>query len=296
MLSICIPVFNVDVTILTAELIRQANIIKLPIEVRIYDDGSIEQYKNINRTLSKNEVVVYYELPRNLGSAAIRNKLANDAKYEHLLFLDSDSDIPEDYLTNYQKYINQEFMIVCGGRVHPQNLPSSEYSLRWYVGKKREDFNAKTRSIIPNKSFMSNNFMVKKSLFDTIRFNEEIKRSGHEDTMFGMELEKHNIQIHHIDNALTHIGLENNQEFIQKTKQRIDTLKYLEKYHHNNPLLYKRITLLKYAQWVETLSLQKRFRWFYNRYQNKLENHLSSNKPNLYIYDLYKLSYYTTLQ
>ncbi len=296
MLSICIPVFNVDIVKLTKELWKQANQLNLPIEIRIYDDGSQEYYKNINRQVISNEVVHYNELPHNLGCAAIRNKLATDALFDNILFLDSDSELPKNYLETYHPYLQNDFQLVCGGRVHPKVLPSEEYSLRWYVGKKREDFNAQNRNLIPNKSFMSNNFIVKKKLFENIKFNENIPRSGHEDTMFGIELERNSIKIQHIDNALVHIGLENNAEFIQKTKQRVETLKYLESYHHNTPLLYKRIKLLKYVKLAETLSLHRCLSWFYHKYHCKMEKNLSSEQPNLYIYDLYKLSYYATLQ
>lgn len=292
MLSICIPIYNVDIIKLVTKLHSQASNCQLNFEIRLYDDGSSETYKNTNRAIKKLNNVVLLELPNNLGSAAIRNKLLRDSKYNNILFLDSDSDIEDDYIKKYVPYLYKNQLIICGGRVHPKVLPSKEYSLRWTVGIEREDYNAQQRKQCPNKSFMSNNFMVKKQLFDIVSFNEKIQRSGHEDTMYGIELEKKGINIEHFDNPVTHIGLETNKEFIHKTRQRIDTLNYLAK-QNTDELIYRRITLLGAHRKLKFFNLLFRFIYLFGK--NMLETHLQSKKPNMRIYDLYKISYLSTL-
>lgn len=295
MLSICLPVYNVNITKLVENLNQQAIFNDLTLEVLAYDDGSKPEFKEANRNIKNIRHVKYLELPKNLGSAAIRNKLAADASFDNILFMDSDSGISSDYLLNYIPYIKSKHIIVYGGRIHPKSLPSRDKSLRWEVGKKKEDHPAEIRQLIPNKSFMSNNFLAKKNLFNTIKFDESIPRSGHEDTMFGIELELNGINIFHINNPVVHIGLESNNEFITKTEQRLETLKYLEAIQKNNPLFFKRITMLRYFKWVKKFRLTLLFSSLFNISKNWMTNKLLIKHPSMLIYDLYKLGYYSNL-
>jgi hypothetical protein len=142
---------------------------------------------------------------------------------------------------------------------------------------------------------MSNNFLTHKSLFNTIKFDETIERSGHEDTMFGIELERKRIYIQHIDNPVIHIGLESNEEFITKTEQRLETLKYLTRKHKNNKLLTERITILKYFSIVKALKLTGLCGLVFNHSKHFLAKLLLVKNPSMIIYDLYKLGYYSNL-
>ncbi len=295
MLSICIPVYNVDVTMLVRNLIQQVQQLSISIEVLLYDDGSKIEYKKKNRALKKYDQVKYNELEVNHGSAAIRNKMAAESLYDYLLFLDSDSEISNDYLQKYLPYINSKKQIICGGRIHPEKLPSINKSLRWKVGKLREDFSAEQRNKIPNKSFMSNNFLIKKSLYKKVLFDETIKRSGHEDTMFGIKLELMGVYIFHINNPLIHVGLEDNIEFINKTEQRLDTLKIIEINNINNELLYKRITVLRYYNILKKLKLISITGLFFNLSKSVLSKYLIVSNPSMFIYDIYKLGYYSLI-
>jgi len=295
MLSVCIPVYNFDVTPLVKKLVKQANLNSINLEIIIFDDGSEISYKEINKSIANLNEIKYKELTNNLGSAATRNSLVAEAKYNQILFLDSDSDIHSEFLKNYMPYLTCNNMIVYGGRVHPDILPSENKSLRWKVGKIKEDHDVKMRSKVPNKSFMSNNFLVKKELFNKISFDETIKKSGHEDTMFGIELEQKGIYIIHINNPVVHIGLENNDEFILKTKQRLVTLKHLTEYHKGNQLLKKRITILKYFNFIETYKLVNVINIVFKLTKNRIEKNLCTKNPSILLYDFYKLGYYSNL-
>ncbi len=295
-LSICIPVFNVDIVDLTHKLIAQAKEYDIEVEINIIDDGSAKSYKEHNSKVSTLNQTKYVELPQNMGCAAIRNQLATTAKYDNILFLDSDSGIAEDYLLKYKPFLNTDDLIVCGGRIHPQTLPGSEFSLRWKVGKLKEDFDAEHRSKEPNKSFMSNNFLTKRKLFEILKFDEEIPRSGHEDTVFGIELEEKNISITHINNPVVHIGLEENDHFLRKTKQRIETLVFILNKYGNKPLINNRITILRYFFIVQQLKLTKIIAILFKKTVLRLEKHLMKNNPSMLIYDLYKIGYLASLK
>ena len=294
MISICTPVYNVVVVDLVKELIAQSVREKIEIEILVFDDGSNLHIKKKNRPIERFANVNYTESVTNIGSAAIRNKMGKAAKYDHLLYIDSDSDIGDQYLKNYAAILNQH-LISCGGRIHPDKLPSNEYSLRWKVGKIREDFNAHHRSKVPNKSFMSNNFLVKRSFFEEITFDEEIKKSGHEDTMMGIRMEEKDIIIHHIDNPVIHIGLETNDEFLIKTRQRLDTLAFIHNRDPNTVLMRKRITLLKYFNTVKRLRLIQLIGIIFDFTQKCMERNLTSLKPSMVLYDCYKIGYFSKI-
>lgn len=295
MLSICIPVYNYDLRPLITDLINQADFIGLEIEIIVYDDGSDQSFKLLFEELKNLKEVRYHEAFENMGCAATRNKMARWAKYSNILFIDSDSALPENYLKKYQPLLSSDILITYGGRIHPIELPSADKSLRWKVGKKREDFTAEQRRIVPNKSFMSNNFLAKKELFDQIQFDSNIKRSGHEDTMFGIKLEEKGIHINHINNSLTHVGLENNDEFIAKNRQRLETLKVIMSNNQNNKLVKKRIKIIKYYEICRLAGLLPLVRFTYRKSNKTIEKHLHTRNPNLWLFDFYKLGYYSTL-
>ena len=88
MISICIPVYNFNITSLVNELSNQVNSLNIPCEIIVIDDCS-ENFKRINKI--ECEKHTYIELSENIGRARIRNLFLKYAKYEYLLFLDCDS-------------------------------------------------------------------------------------------------------------------------------------------------------------------------------------------------------------
>mgnify|MGYP000465830659 CR=1 FL=1 len=79
--------------------------------------------------------------------------------------------------------------------------------------------------------------LISKSLFQQLKFNESISEYGHEDTLFGIELQTKNIPINHILNPVVHLGLENEAIFLNKQEKAIQNLVLLlkqEKYKSSN--------------------------------------------------------------
>src|SRR4030042_667421 len=100
MISICIPVYNFDVTSLVSELSEQVKSLPKPYEVIIIDDCSDNKFKAINRNVCKS--FIYIELEENIGRSKIRNLFLRYAKYGYLLFIDCDSIIESsDFLLKY---------------------------------------------------------------------------------------------------------------------------------------------------------------------------------------------------
>lgn len=296
MLSILLPVFNFDVRELVKTLHFQSVNAGIDFEIIVIDDASKEKSKLINREISSLKSVNYIEESTNLGRSKIRNKLADIANFDNLLYLDCDSNIDNpEFVTNYINHL-QEGDVIYGGRKYYYTSPSdNRLKLHWLHGIKREQIPVSTRSGEPNKSFMTNNFIITRDAINEVRFNERIRGYGHEDTLFGYDLAKCNITIQHIDNPVIHLGLESNEEFLRKTREGIKNLKQIMKINGNEKRLVKDITLLAYYKKIKNLGLEKTIRYVYRKSEVHLRKNLMSEHPALVLFDLYKLGYLCTL-
>jgi glycosyltransferase involved in cell wall biosynthesis len=292
MLSVLIPVYNYDVRELVEEIHKQASRERVNFEILVIDDASEQDYREINRQLLTLPHVLYTEENINLGRSKIRNKLAERAKYSNLLFMDCDSGIVNpDYVSTYISNIGRS-PVVYGGRLYDKSIKiNMPYKLHWLYGIKREQSPAHHRRVEPNRSFQTNNFLINKDLLCSIGFNVKITGYGHEDTLFGYELKKRNIAIEHIDNPVVHLGLEPGEEFLRKTREGIKNLKRIMRINGNEKRLIRDITILAYYNKIEKLGLNRPFEYFYKRYEHILRRNLLSSKPNLFVFDLYKLGY-----
>tara|TARA_B100000809_G_scaffold266851_1_gene332205 strand:- start:22472 stop:23374 length:903 start_codon:yes stop_codon:yes gene_type:complete len=290
MLSICIPLYNMDIQNLYDALKSEIKVLNEPIEIIVIDDCSLTHFKTKNRVTCKQGK--YIELSQNVGRAKIRNLFLDTAYYENLLFLDCDGLIIDDhFINNYLKVIkNVSFDVICGGRVYLKQKPNRKYLLNWEHGIKKESKPYEERRKNAYQSFMTNNFIIKKSVFETIRFDEKITTYGHEDTLFGFLLKQKNKTIIHINNPVLNGDNEANKIFLQKTEDSVQNLIYiLNNKEYSNSFIDK-VKLLKIYS-----KLQKnRFISFYNIFffvSKPLMRFLLSEGiyGSLIIFDLYKL-------
>ena len=97
MLSILIPTYNYDCTRLVGDLHRQAERLGVAYEIIVADDASpIPTYKERNRAINALAHCRLIELEENVGRARIRNRLADEAQHEWLLFMDADAEVMSD--------------------------------------------------------------------------------------------------------------------------------------------------------------------------------------------------------
>jgi cellulose synthase/poly-beta-1,6-N-acetylglucosamine synthase-like glycosyltransferase len=224
MISVCIPIYNFDVSKLVKTLECQIIELSVPSEIIMIDDDSDEEYKRINRSCNHE---TYIELTENIGRSKIRNLFLKYAQYQYLLFIDCDSLIvSDDFLKRYVTFIKQkqDGNVICGGRVYSLDPPIRKYMLRWKYGVQRESQSVDARRKYPNRSFMSNNFLIRRQILAKFPFDERISEYGHEDTLFGYILKKNGISIIHIDNSVLNGKLEENNEYLQKINKSIKNL------------------------------------------------------------------------
>ncbi|MES2837307.1 MAG: glycosyltransferase [Bacteroidota bacterium] len=288
MLSVLIPIFNFDCTSLVIEIINQCNANNLTFEVITIDDFSNSDYKEKNKNLSIFQNTKYSELPSNIGRSKIRNLLAKTASYDNLLFLDCDSEIENtDFIKNYIPYFNNN-KVVYGGRCYKNQTPKEKKEiLRWKYGIKRETISAEQRKTNTYLYFLTNNFLCSKNTFNSVQFNENLVGYGHEDTLFAQELKKKNIEILHVENALTHVGLETTELFLSKTKEGISNLFKAAKSYNLNTT---EIKLYRNFERLNKFKLSAVYLFFYSLLIKKIiEKNLHSQNPSLFFFDLFKL-------
>lgn len=291
MLSICIPIYNYDVTCLVSALKKQIIQEKLICEVLLVDDCSsdMELFER-NKKLVDNDSVSLIRLSENSGRSLVRNFLASKASHSSLLFIDCDTcPVNDDFLFNYYRETVSE--VVVGGIAYRDGMPDEKCSLRWYYGRNREEIDAHSRAKKPYASFMTGNFMVRKSVFERIKFDESITQYGHEDTLFGIQLKQLGITIKHIDNPVFHDGIEPNVTFIAKTKVGIENLIYLYWNTNNRKDFAHHVKLVKYYRIIYSMGLVRIVAWCYRVGESRLLKSLNKKEPNLKLFDVFKLGY-----
>ncbi len=292
MISILIPVYNYNCTVLVEDLQKQCMQANVPFEILVLDDTSTK-FKAENRAINALDNCRYVEAKSHIGPAKIRNELGEMAQYEHIVFIDSDAVVDNSNFIQTYLDAKDKAQVVIGGMTYSKQ-PPKENALRWYYGSKREDLPASIRNKNPYKSLISFNFMMERNVFNEHPFDESSldmkkKEYGHEDTLLGLRFKKHNISVYHIDNQLIHNTQESNEVFMNKS------LKSVERY----------VTNPRFKEW-EVVSQIKIFRVFqrlksfgavgvlsliYIFFGDKMRRRLFQPNPPIRLFDLYRLSH-----
>jgi len=289
MLSVCIPVYQVDVRPLVRSLQAQAAVLPIPLEIFCLDDASDPFWQRLNRELEGQDLVRYEELTENLGRARIRNRLAREAVHPYLLFLDSDARLSRpDFLERYAQELPTDAVLCGGGHYQPEPPVDSRYWLHWYYGSRVEQKPAAQRRQQPYLGFKTFNFLVPRRLLLEHPFDENLVSYGHEDTLWGMELERAGIPIRHLDNPACHAGLEPVEKFLQKQRQAIDQLLVLEGAYPRLP-----VRLLRWGRQLEARRLDAPVRWMVQLISPILGRMLTGHRSvvSLWALHIFKLGY-----
>jgi len=296
MISILIPVKDYDIVALVHSM--RDGLEKVPEygEILIGDNGSSSDYRNKYLQLEGPGVRVVVS-EKNIGRAAIRNRLAMEAKGDWLLFIDADTMIrgtAEAYLLNWLPMINTA-RVICGGIAYNDTPPGDpDKTLRWKFGRKNEQIKASDRNKRPHSGFTTFNVMIEKSVFSKIRFNEELKQYGHEDTLLGYQLKKAGINILHIDNTLIHEGLETNRIFIDKTKRSIENLSHLYDKVTDKRVFTSCVPMLRTYNKLNKIRLTRIIAGIYINYRDRMEIRLDSADASLLLFGFYRMALFCT--
>ena len=294
MISILIPTYHYDCTELVSELVKQCLSSGVTYEIICQDDASNSEINKKNQTINTFPSCFFYTNEKNYGRSKNRNSLAQKSKYNWLLFMDCDT-IPvyPNFIQNYVSVINTNTnTIFFGGIEYHSKKPEKECLLRWIYGKKREALPVDVRNKKKNFSALTSNLLIKKDLFLTHPFDEELTEYGYEDYAFFSALAKANQSVQHIENRCYHNGLETSVEFLEKTKIALQNLvlMYLKK-----NVLVNQNKLIKTHQKIVQLGLKNVVGFIFSLTEKAIEKNLISSSPSLILFDFYKLGWFNKL-
>ena len=295
MLSVLIPVFNVDVNPLVSELYTQLEQLSVSFEIVVADDASTDSITlNQNSRIKQFENVRLLSFSENQGRSKIRNFLAKSAKYDYLLILDCDARVKNsDFIAKYLSSIREirqknDYFVISGGISYRKKQPLKYQKLRYKYGVKREVRSASTRNNNSYKSFTPFNVVVSKTVFTKCCFDETLTQYGYEDTFFGLDLKSKKIPIYHIDNPMYHDGIDDNETFLNKIDSSCENLSLLIKMGRVDDEFISNSRLLQVYFRLKSN--------FFGRFVLKTISYFSSffrkialNRNSLFALDMYKL-------
>lgn len=290
MISILIPCYNYNAYDLVSRLEKECLTLGIVFEIISIDDASFSTLNEINQKINMLTNCKFFESKKNIGRVANRQLLSQKAQYKWLLYIDVDvKPLNDNFIKVYVNEIKKGFEVVFGG-FNYKNIETN--NLRYLFGKSREDVQSVIRNKNPYKYIISSNFLVKKVIFDKINKNININGYGM-DYFFGALLKENLVSINHIDNEVTHYGLDDNSKFLAKTKEALENLHYL----NTNKLINKNdITILKYYRLFNFFGLKKIISKLINIFSKSIESNLKGSNPSLFVFDLYRLSYLCSLK
>lgn len=283
MLSILIPTYDYTCYKLVLDLHEQAERLGIPYEIIVAEDGSRAQVNVIaNHKITELSNCKHLVRKENVGRSAIRNVLIEESQGDWLLFMDADGKVVrEDFLHKYWE-ASKEHEVVCGGIKTPDSCPNPQKRLRWMYEK---DYEEKHGYV--SEQFRSFCFLIKREVAERIRFDERYRHYGFEDVQFGIDLQDAGIQVVGIDNPLENQDLEDNAVFLKKTEEAIRTAYEFRQdigQHITLSRLYQ-----KYQMWGWVMRL------FFQLFHAPMQRQLTSDKPSLFWFSVYKLCYYAHL-
>ncbi len=289
MLSILIPTYNYDISKLVFEIHKQATKANIIFEIICFDDGSQSHLNKNNEKVNALNNTTFIAQKINIGLSNNRNALAKSAKYKYLLFIDGDSLLPDQsFILRYKNALKPDIDVVYGGRVHPKTVESNR-KLRWKYGIYREDLSATQRKKNIYKCVLFNNTVIKKDTFNRIGFEKTIKQYGHEDTLFAYHLSLIKASIKHIDNPVLHGDVDFNDVFFNKRHKAIENLNSIYKLGLIDPNF---VTFLKFFVKLKKFKLNYLFASIHKVFYPTFSRNLTSQKPFLFIFNLFRLSYF----
>lgn len=286
-LSVLIPVYNYDCSKLVTEIYNQCKKENINFEIIVGNDCSDQNFLGIYKDLESKGLCRVITPEQNLGAGAMRNFLARNCNYNHVLIMDSDT-LPanDSFIETYLSYCNKDALI-CGGFKYQNQKPSKEYMLRYKYGKNIEVKSHTERAKHPYNHFISMCFMCPTYIMKDIGFDSEIGM-GYEDAYFGFLLRQNNVEILHINNPVIHELKETTLEYLKTTEKYIDNL-----YKHKHELKNV-VKLLKYYNKKGNFT-KKILSKSYKPFKPILTKQLTSKNPNLKLFAFYKLLYLAKL-
>ena len=303
--SVLIPTFNCVCLKLVEGLCRllekaagEKSVDGFEYEIIVADDGSTDAASvEANRPIASLPHCQYIVRPENQGRAAIRNFLAQTARFDYLLFIDSDMSLVSDqyisrYLSVEEHSVIDGGVAICGdsetGHNHSGQLGRN---LRWLYEKAEEPrHTAAQRQTRPWQHLHTANLLIPRDVMRCCPFDERFRHYGYEDVLLGKTLHREQIPVVHIDNPLGFSTFESNPDFVAKTEEGLRTL------HEFRSDLRGYSRLLTFVSGIHIPLILTLIRLFHRLFGKAERRNLCGSRPSLLIFRLYRLGYYLSLR
>ena len=149
------------------------------IEVIYVDDGSNDNSCEIFNKTTLNYRKKMFRLKENSGRVAARSKGVELAKYDWILFLNSNIVVNQDLIIEYTKSMSNCDALVYMGSLKYQSKDSTFCN---YLNHPRRGINNyKNHSLVDYTNVLFSNCLVRRSVFDSINFNINLRFYGGEE-------------------------------------------------------------------------------------------------------------------
>lgn len=225
LLSVLIPFLRDDPTDLIHQLQGEARVLKGQVEVILLDDGTGQA--DLTRSLST--LLQTIDLPtrlitlhQNEGRSVGRNRLANEARGQHLLFLDSDMkpDRP-DFLQAWLHLVQEgQTEVAFGGFSLLQAPHDPRFAVHHAMASRSDCLTAEQRQLHPEKYVFTSNLLISRKVFTEETFDPDFSGWGWEDVEWAMRVSKR-YGVRHVDITATHMGLDTVEALAHKYEQSV---------------------------------------------------------------------------
>jgi glycosyltransferase involved in cell wall biosynthesis len=296
LISICIPVYNFPIEPLIKNLSQEISTRSIDAQIVVIDDASDVFFQTANHATCEKYRVSYMQLDKNVGRSAIRNRFVQYTKSPLLLFLDCDvMPVNNLFISAYLSEFRNE-TVICGGLRYAETAPAAAYKLHWKYGRTREALTAKIRNKKPYHHFLTSNFLIHKKILEKIPFNEKLEGYGYEDTLYGIEMKRNNVDLRHIDLPVEHLKIDTAEEFVVKTENALENLYRIYETEVYKSILKHHIRLIRANNTLTSFRLAPIGLFMYNRLGNFFRRKLINGNINLTLLDVYKLLFFISLR
>jgi len=155
----------------------------------------------------------------NQGRSSARNRLADAALGQFLLFLDADmAPASPTFLARWLRIArNDAPAIAFGGLRAPRHVEKSR-RLHRRLALLSDCHGVRTRNVAPARSLASSNLLVRRDLIDAVPFDDGFVGWGWEDVDWALRAAQL-APITHIDNPAIHLGLDDVETLLRKSAE-----------------------------------------------------------------------------
>lgn len=289
-LSILIPTHNDTCVTLVDTLRHQADSAGISYEIIVADDGSTSE-----DTLTANSVIAdmphcrYIRREHNIGRAAIRNFLVQQATCSHVLFIDSDMTVIDNLFLVH--YLDTDCDTVIDGGIAVCEDATLKDNLRYrYEKAEAPHHTAEERQKTPYQHLHTANLLVRRDLMLQHPFDERFRHYGYEDVLLGKTFRQHRVPVLHINNPLGFCIFETNADFVAKTEEGLRTL------HQFRDDLRGYSRLLTFVSGIHVPAVLSAIRLWHRLFGAAERRNLCGTNPSLTLFECYRLGYYLTLK